>query len=64
MTSIATWSFGPERAAGMNACATALRQGIPFSIHCDCNVTPLGGLVGDVERGQPCDCQRQGAGRT
>ncbi|MCB0025223.1 MAG: amidohydrolase [Caldilinea sp.] len=38
--------FGPERAAGMNACATALRQGIPFSIHCDCNVTPLGGLLG------------------
>jgi len=37
--------FGPERAAGMNACATALREGVPFAIHSDCNVTPLGGLL-------------------
>ena len=37
--------FGPERAAGMNACATALREGIPFSVHSDANVTPLGGLL-------------------
>lgn len=37
--------FGAERAKGMNACATALREGVPFSIHSDCAVTPLGGLT-------------------
>jgi hypothetical protein len=37
--------FGPERANGMNACATALREGIPFSVHSDCAVTPRGGLI-------------------
>ena len=37
--------FGPERAAGMNACATAKREGIRFALHSDCNVTPLGGLL-------------------
>jgi len=28
----------------MNACATALREGVPFSIHCDAPVTPMGHL--------------------
>jgi predicted amidohydrolase YtcJ len=37
-------TVGPERAAGMNACATALREGVPFSIHCDAPVTPMGHL--------------------
>jgi predicted amidohydrolase YtcJ len=36
--------FGPERAAGMNACATAKREGVRFALHSDANVTPLGGL--------------------
>ena len=36
--------FGHERAAAMNACATALREGVPFSIHCDAPVTPMGHL--------------------
>jgi predicted amidohydrolase YtcJ len=37
-------TVGPERAAGMEACATALAQGVPFSVHCDAGVTPLGCL--------------------
>lgn len=37
-------TVGPERAAGMDACATALREGIPISIHCDAPVTPMGPL--------------------
>jgi predicted amidohydrolase YtcJ len=37
-------TVGPERARGMNACATALREGVPFSIHCDAPVTPMGHL--------------------
>jgi predicted amidohydrolase YtcJ len=39
-----TLTLGPERAAGMDACATALREGVRFAIHCDAPVTPLGGL--------------------
>ena len=35
---------GPERAARMDACATALREGISFSIHSDSPVTPMGHL--------------------
>ncbi|MEM7094861.1 MAG: amidohydrolase [Actinomycetota bacterium] len=38
------FTVGPERAAGMNACATALRERVPFSIHCDAPVTPMGHL--------------------
>lgn len=34
-------TIGPERAARMNACATAASNGIPLSIHCDAPVTPL-----------------------
>jgi predicted amidohydrolase YtcJ len=39
-----TLTVGPERAAGMDACATAAREGVRFAIHCDAPVTPLGGL--------------------
>lgn len=37
-------TVGPERANGMEPCATAKRIGVPFSLHSDANVTPLGGL--------------------
>jgi predicted amidohydrolase YtcJ len=37
-------TVGPERAAGMDACATALREGVSFSIHSDTPVTPMGHL--------------------
>ena len=37
-------TVGPDRAAGMDACATALRSGVSFSIHSDTPVTPLGHL--------------------
>jgi hypothetical protein len=38
------FTIGPERARGMDACATALREGVPFTIHSDAPVTPLGHL--------------------
>lgn len=37
-------TVGPERAHRMNACATALREGVPLAIHSDAPVTPLGPL--------------------
>ncbi len=37
-------TVGPERARGMDACATALREGVSFSFHCDAPVTPMGHL--------------------
>ncbi|MFT5176166.1 MAG: putative amidohydrolase YtcJ [Gammaproteobacteria bacterium] len=37
-------TVGPERAMRMNACATALRTGVPMAIHSDAPVTPLGPL--------------------
>lgn len=37
-------TVGPERAERMNACRTALDNGIPMSIHSDAPVTPLGPL--------------------
>lgn len=37
-------TVGPERARGMDACATALREGVPLSFHCDAPVTPMGHL--------------------
>ena len=37
-------TIGPERARGMDACATAVREGVSFSIHCDAPVTPMGHL--------------------
>jgi len=37
-------TVGPERAERMNACATAQRSGVAFTIHSDAPVTPLGPL--------------------
>ncbi len=37
-------TLGPERAQRMNACATALREGVPLAIHSDAPITPLGPL--------------------
>jgi predicted amidohydrolase YtcJ len=37
-------TVGPDRAERMNACATALRTGVPFAIHSDAPVTPLAPL--------------------
>ncbi|MEO9779796.1 MAG: amidohydrolase [Sedimentitalea sp.] len=37
-------TVGPERAERMNACRTALAEGIPMTIHSDAPVTPLGPL--------------------
>ena len=37
-------TVGPERARRMEACGTAHREGVSFSIHSDANVTPLGHL--------------------
>ncbi len=37
-------TVGPERAKRMNACATAKREGVRFSIHSDASITPLGHL--------------------
>ena len=37
-------TVGPERAARMNACASALREGVPLAIHSDAPITPLAPL--------------------
>ena len=37
-------TMGPERANRLDACGTALREGVRFSIHSDAGVTPLGQL--------------------
>ncbi|MGI9597098.1 MAG: amidohydrolase [Acidimicrobiales bacterium] len=37
-------TVGPERARRMDACNTALQEGVSFSIHSDAPVTPLGPL--------------------
>jgi hypothetical protein len=37
-------TMGPERAERMDACGTALGIGVPFAIHCDAPVTPIGPL--------------------
>ena len=37
-------TVGPERAEGLEACATAQALGVPFSVHSDAGVTPLGCL--------------------
>jgi predicted amidohydrolase YtcJ len=37
-------TVGPERAERMNACATALRNEVPFAIHSDAPITPLAPL--------------------
>ena len=36
-----TQTMGPAKARKLDACGTAHRLGIPFSIHCDAPVTPL-----------------------
>ena len=36
--------MGPDRANRMDACASAARAGVPFSIHSDAPITPLGPL--------------------
>ena len=37
-------TVGPERAERMNACRSALEAGVPFAIHSDAPITPLGPL--------------------
>jgi len=37
-------TVGPERAERMNACATALREGVPLAMHSDAPITPLAPL--------------------
>ncbi|WP_175208828.1 amidohydrolase [Achromobacter anxifer] len=37
-------TMGPDRANRMDACASAARAGVPFSIHSDAPITPLGPL--------------------
>jgi predicted amidohydrolase YtcJ len=37
-------TVGPERAERMNACRSAIDAGVPFAIHSDAPVTPLGPL--------------------
>ncbi len=37
-------TVGPDRAQRMNACRSALDAGVPFSIHSDAPITPLGPL--------------------
>ncbi len=37
--------LGPDRAARMDAAATALRAGVPIALHCDTPVTPISPLA-------------------
>lgn len=37
-------TVGPDRALRMNACATAQRLGVPFAMHSDAPITPIGPL--------------------
>lgn len=37
-------TVGPERASRMNACASALREGVTLAIHSDAPITPIGPL--------------------
>jgi predicted amidohydrolase YtcJ len=37
-------TIGPDRANRMDACGTALRLGVPFAIHSDAPITPIGPL--------------------
>ena len=37
-------TVGPERARRMNDCSAALRLGVPFSVHSDAPITPIGPL--------------------
>lgn len=40
----AAMTMGPDKARRMDACATALREGVPLAIHSDAPVTPLAPL--------------------
>lgn len=40
----ASTTVGPDRASRMDACATADREGVRYSVHSDACVTPLGSL--------------------
>ena len=51
-------TVGPGARERMNACATALANGVPLAIHSDAPVTPLGPLVHRLVRGQPADRER------
>ncbi len=37
-------TVGPERANQLEPCASAIREGVSFSVHSDAGVTPLGSL--------------------
>lgn len=37
-------TMGPDRANRMNDCATALEMGVPFAVHSDAPITPIGPL--------------------
>lgn len=39
-----TLTMGPDRAERMDACATALRHGVPLAIHSDAPITPMAPL--------------------
>jgi predicted amidohydrolase YtcJ len=39
-----TRTMGPDRAHRMNACGTAQHEGVPFAIHSDAPITPIGPL--------------------
>ncbi len=39
-----TLTMGPDRSERMDACAAALRNGVPLAIHSDAPITPLGPL--------------------
>ncbi len=67
-------TMGPDRANRMDGCATAMSTGVPFAIHSDAPVTPLGPLftawcavnrttvsgrvLGEAERISPADALR------
>ena len=46
-------TVGPERAERMNACATAIRSGVPIAIHSDAPITPLAPLFHRLGSGEP-----------
>jgi predicted amidohydrolase YtcJ len=39
-----TLTMGPERAERMNACGTAVQEGVSFAMHSDAPITPIGPL--------------------
>ncbi len=55
-------TVGPDRAMRMDACASALRHGVPLAIHSDAPVTPMGPLSCRMVRSKPADALWPGAG--